>query len=411
MADILIAAYGSRGDIMPLADIGLRLRDAGHRTVLTTNADLVDEVEELGLTARGVPFDLDDDGGGEPSLADALQLVRPAGMRRLGANLLAAVDDVPADAVLLSPFAELAGHALAEARGVPSLGLRLQPLSTTAAYPPSLSGAWTAGAMLNRAAGRLAAGTVDRVYGGVSAGFRADLGLSARSARAQRRARTAAGWPILHGHSPAVLPRPADWRTGLEVVGYWWSPTPPGWTPPAELTDFLAAGPPPVFLGFGSLMVPAKERARLERVIADALTRTGARAVVQSGGAGLRVDADRVLTIGAVPYEWLFPRVAAVVHSCGAGTAAAGLRAGVPTVPVPSPGVDQLFWARRLHALGAATAPLPRPKLSAVELAAAIDAAVTDLRYRDSASRLAGALAIEDGAGAVVERVERLVAG
>jgi sterol 3beta-glucosyltransferase len=116
-----------------------------------------------------------------------------------------------------------------------------------------------------------------------------------------------------------------------------------------------------------------------------------------------------VLNIGPVPYDWLFPQVAAVVHACGAGTAGAGLRAGVPTVPVPSPGGDQPFWARHLHELGAATAPLPRPKLTAEQLARGIERAVTEPGYRDAAARLAAVIAQEDGAGTVVERIERLL--
>ena len=70
-------------------------------------------------------------------------------MRQLGSNLLAAMSDTPADIVLLTPFAELAGHPFAEARGIPSLGLRLQPMSATGDFPPSLLGAWSAGRVVN----------------------------------------------------------------------------------------------------------------------------------------------------------------------------------------------------------------------------------------------------------------------
>jgi sterol 3beta-glucosyltransferase len=86
MADVLIAAYGSRGDIMPLTDIGLRLRERGHTVTITTNTDLVGEIEAMGLTARGIPVELETQGD-EPSLKDALELVKPAGMRQLGDHL------------------------------------------------------------------------------------------------------------------------------------------------------------------------------------------------------------------------------------------------------------------------------------------------------------------------------------
>ncbi|WP_231706957.1 glycosyltransferase [Tsukamurella sputi] len=409
MAHVLIATYGSRGDTLPLADIGLRLQAAGHTVTLTANDELAPEVAELGLDSRSIPFDLGDSDG-EPSLTDALTLIKPTGIRQLSGTLLGAVDDVPADVVLMMPFAEPAMHAFAEARGIPSLGLRFQPISATGDHPPSLIGAWSAGRTINRAAGRLAERTVDRMYGGVIADLRRDLGLPKRSARGLRRDRAEDGWRILHGYSPSVLPRPADWRRGMDVVGYWWSPTPPDWQAPPDLEAFLADGPPPVVIGLGSLMVAATERDRLSAIVDEALQQAGVRGIVQSGGAGLRAaERDGVLNIGAVPHEHLLPRAAALVHSCGAGTSGAALRAGVPTVPLPSPGGDQLFWARRLHALGAATAPVTRTKVTVSTLTQAIRAAVDEPSYRAAAGALSSAIATEDGAGAVVSAVERAI--
>lgn len=410
MATIVIGSYGSRGDTMPLTDLGCRLRDAGHRVVVTCNDDLDGEVEACGLEARSVSFSPAEGSVDVDPLKVALEVVKPAGIKRLGNAFLDAVSDVDADLVMLTPFTELPGHALAEARGIPSIGLRFQPISATSEYPPSLLGAWSAGAVGNRAAGGLAAASVDRIYGGAVRDFRDRLGLPRRSARALRRQRTAEEWPILNGYSPTVLPRPADWRPGIEVAGYWWSQHPESWTPPQELIDFLAAGPPPAFVGFGSLMVPAAERERLSRVVREAALASGLRLIVQAGGAGLVVPNDEhTLTIGAAPYDWLFDRVAAVVHSCGAGTTAAGLRAGVPAVGVPSPGVDQGFWARRLQQLGVSPATLARPKLRADALAAAIGTAVSDGAYRERAQAIAAQLAVEDGAGRVLAEVDRLL--
>lgn len=409
MSHVLIATYGSRGDTMPLAGVGLRLQQAGHTVTITTNHELDAETAALGLDARPVVIDLGE-GSGEPSLADALALVKPAGIEHLSRNLLDAVDDVPADIVLVHPFAEPAMYAFAEARGIPAIATRLQPISATRDHPPSLMGAWSAGGAINRGTGRLAERTVDALYGGVVAGLRRDLGLPKRSARRLRADRSAANSPILHGYSPAVLPRPRDWRPGMDVVGYWWSPVPSRWEAPPDLEAFLSDGPPPVVIGLGSLMVSAQERDRLSSVIDEALARAGVRGIVQSGGAGLRVpDRDRVLNIGAVPYEHLLPRAAALVHSCGAGTSGAALRSGVPTVPLPSPGGDQLFWARRLHALGAATLPLPRTKVTVSTLTMAIQDALSDPSYGAAAAALSSAIVAEDGAGKVADAVRRAI--
>ncbi|MEV6561599.1 glycosyltransferase [Nocardia sp. NPDC051756] len=409
MARIVIAAYGSRGDIVPLTAFGCRLRNAGHEVVLTATPDLVDEITGCGLRAVAVDFELEHELDEENPLKAAKEMVLPKGMRKLGENLLAALHDVPADVLLLSPFAELAGHPLAEARNIPSIGVRLQPISTTAAFPPSLVGAWSAGSVLNRSAGRFATAMFDRMYGKTIAGFREQLGLPSVPQRTLRRRRTAAEWPILHGFSPSVLPRPADWRAGLDVVGYWWPQRPQDWKPPGELVSFLESGPAPIFFGLGSLMLGKREATRISELVGVALRKVGMRGVIQSGGADLGVVDDNILTVGPVPHDWLFGKVAAVVHSCGAGTMAAGLRAGLPAVAVPSPGGDQPFWARRLRELGVSSTTLPRPKLTAELLARAIDMALTEPAHRTAAEELAARIAEEDGAASVVAAVEKLV--
>ncbi|QUQ66022.1 glycosyltransferase [Kutzneria sp. CA-103260] len=411
MAKVVVTAIGSRGDVAPMIAIGSRLQEAGHEVVLTALTVSYDLIADSGL--RYLPHEV---GTGENAdlsevrdpVKQVMQFLSPKGMQTTGEALLKALADEPADILLLSPFAELAGHPLAEARGIPSIGVRLQPMSITAAYPPSLLGAWSASPALNRTAGRLAATTVDRVYGKPVAAFRRQLGLPKVSTKALRRRRTEAEWPILHGYSPLVAPRPADWRPGLDVVGYWWPPQPLGWEPPEHLVRFLAAGPPPVYVGFGSLPMVQAERERVSGVIAEALRKAKVRGLVQAGWASLSVTADDVITIGEVPHDWLFDHVGAVVHSCGAGTAGAGLRAGVPAVGIPNAGGDQRFWARRLHELGVSAGTLSRSKMTADSLAAAITTALTDPGLRANAKAVAAKLADEDGAAAVVTAVERL---
>ncbi|CQA11547.1 Possible glycosyl transferase [Mycobacteroides abscessus] len=109
-----------------------------------------------------------------------------------------------------------------------------------------------------------------------------------------------------------------------------------------------------------------------------------------------------------MPHRWLFPHVAAVVHHCGAGTTAAGLRAGVPTVAVPGLG-DQPFWARRLRDLGLSADTVPQRTLTVERLAAAIRTAVTDPGIKIRARRISDLLAAEDGAAHVVSSVNRLL--
>jgi sterol 3beta-glucosyltransferase len=114
------------------------------------------------------------------------------------------------------------------------------------------------------------------------------------------------------------------------------------------------------------------------------------------------------MLIDAAPHDWLFPQMAAVVHHGGAGTTAAGLRAGIPSIICPFFG-DQPFWGRRVAALGAGPAPIPQQQLTAERLAQAITHTITTPSMRQSAERIAAQLAEEDGIAQAIGQIERFV--
>ncbi|WP_166903060.1 glycosyltransferase [Mycobacterium sp. DL440] len=415
MATIAIIAIGSHGDVAPLTGVGVRLQQAGHRVIVVAYQAFAKLVSGCGLEFRGLADDLDDtsadlsDVSARQAAKAMAAFLSPRGMRVLGDRVLAAVRDEPLDALLLSPFAELAGHPLADALAIPAIGVRLQPFSATADYPPAVLGAWTAGRFGNRTAARIGDAMIDGLYGRAVNHFRAQLGLPTTPARVLRRRRTDARWPILYGYSPAVLPRPADWRPGVEVVGYWWPAHPTGWQPPTELVEFLDAGPPPVVIGFGSTVNSTTEAQQLSALVTQSARSACARAVIQAGWAGLDVCGDDVIAVGEVPHDWLFARAAAVVHHCGAGTAAAGLRAGVPAIATPGAYGDQPFWARRLFDLGVGPPPIPQRRLGAENLSASIREVLSNIRFRDNAAELARRVRSDDGAGRVVTAIDRVL--
>lgn len=177
------------------------------------------------------------------------------------------------------------------------------------------------------------------------------------------------------------------------MTGYWWPDTEPDWQPPAELVEFLADGPPPVFIGFGSSAALDTD------FMLETVRRAGMRAVLQGVE---EFSAPDALGIGTVPHHWLFPQMAAVIHHAGAGTTAAGLRAGVPTVSVPIY-TDQPFWAARIASLGAGPQSVPYKELTTERLAAAITQATATPEYAANARRLAAVLVAEDGTARVAE--------
>ncbi|MGX8909994.1 glycosyltransferase [Streptomyces netropsis] len=413
---LLIATVGSRGDVAPYTGLGVRLRQAGHEVTIATHAGFAGLVGQAGLGFRALPVDpraqlasaagqrILRAGTGATAVMELLRMGRTV-MPALGRGLLDAARQ-GTDLLLLAATTAPLGQVVAEALGVPTVGLFLQPLAPTREFPPVLTGTRSLGRPGNLLVGHALQSAVDRLITPPVRGLREELGLPRRGAGAERRRAVRQGMPLLHGFSPCVVPRPSDWPPCMEVTGYWWPSPPPGWRPPPRLADFLASGPPPVYVGFGSLVVAESER--LGAVIGSALRTAKVRAVVQTGWSDLSVTGDDVLAVDEIPHHWLFPRMAAVVHHAGAGTTAAGLRAGVPAVPVPAQ-LDAPFWARRLTALGVSPGPVPLAELSSDRLAAALRRAVEEPAHRHRARALAARINAEDGAAKVVATVERLL--
>ncbi|MFF8351816.1 glycosyltransferase [Streptomyces chartreusis] len=394
---ILIAAAGSRGDVAPYTGLGAGLREAGHDVALATTDALAPLVREAGLEFRSLPTRPQ----GHGSVQGRRELMRAAAefVTELGQGFADAVDE-HTDLLVLSTTTAPLGLHLAEAMGIPALSAYLQPTAPTGDFPPTVMGTRSFGRVGNRVAGRFALRMADRVYTDAVTALRRRLDLSPLTPTGMRRRQERAGRPVLHGFSTALVPRPSDWREGLDVVGNWWPYLAPGRRLPADVEDFLAAGARPVFVGFGSMAAGHGER--LSELAVEALRSAGLRGIVQAGSAGLAVDADDVLTIGDLPHTLLFPRAAAVVHHAGAGTTAAALRAGAPSVPVPVT-ADQPFWAARLASIGAGTDPIPFASLTARRLADALGRVVRQQAYARAASVAARQMATEDGVGAVLK--------
>jgi len=217
--------------------------------------------------------------------------------------------------------------------------------------------------------------------------------------------------PVLYHFSPTLSAAPSDWPRSTRITGYWHLER-AGYQPPEKLEAFLAAGPPPVYLGFGSMVT--SRGPELGELVARALELSGQRAVLCAGEGGL-ADPGRPETVyytDFVPFDWLFPRVSAVVHHGGTGVTTLGLKHGRPTVICPVIG-DQEYWARRLHALGAAPPPFaPRYRdLTAESLARALRQAVEDPSLRRRAEELGRGVAREDGVTRAVEAIEEVARG
>jgi sterol 3beta-glucosyltransferase len=409
---ILIVGVGTWGDVAPYTGLGTRLRAAGHDVAIAAHAPFEAMVCERGLDFRPVPMNIRDELGTAQRQETRRSPFAMADLVRVYAQHWAEMADATeaaaegADLLLTSPMGWLGIH-VAEGKGIPSAGVYLQPLDTTAEFPPWLLTTRSLGAWGNRAAAQATRSVGMLPFQRAVTDLRARFGLPPVSPGRFFRSLEVTGWPIFYGFSPSVLPAPADWPPFRRPVGYWWPERTPGWEPDPRLVEFIAAGPPPVFVGFGSMA--SRDSGRLGELVVTALRRAGLRGVLQQGWGGLAGAGDHVISIGETPHDWLFPQMAAVVHHAGAGTTGAGLRAGVPVVPAPVTG-DQPFWAKRLVHLGVAPRALPFHRLEAGALADALRAATGEPAFAKRARGLAARIASEDGAQAVIEGL-RLASG
>lgn len=175
--------------------------------------------------------------------------------------------------------------------------------------------------------------------------------------------------PYTYCWSPALIPKPKDWGKTIDISGFYFLNLATNYTPPADLAAFLDAGPPPVYIGFGSIVVDDPNA--MTAMIFEAVKKTGQRALVSKGWGGLGADEfgvpEGVFMLGNCPHDWLFKRVSCVVHHGGAGTTATGIYAGRPTVVIPFFG-DQPFWGAMTARAGAGPKPVPYKELNADKL-------------------------------------------
>jgi sterol 3beta-glucosyltransferase len=415
---ITLLSVGTHGDVEPCLALALGLGRAGYDVTLAAGTNF-----ESFVTGRGVRF--------APIRADYLAwlqsdegraLLARRGPVRLFGRLPECVWEMKrrtmedareaargADAIVYHSKV-LGAYDVAEKMGVPTLMAEFMPHVPTSRFPSPLAPRLPLGRAYNRLSYRLA-----RLWQLPQRGLRnrwrvAALGLPPKPWYADDLRRRGRALPVLYAFSPHVLPRPDDWPASATVTGFWFLNPPTAWSPPADLQAFLDAGPPPVYVGFGSMV--SRDARRVTGVVVEALRKTGQRGVLAAGWGGLAKAGlpDTVFPVDAVPHAWLFPRVAAVVHHGGMGTTAAGLRAGRPTVVCPF-FHDQPFWGRRVWELGAGPRPVPQAVLSADRLAAAIRAATEDEGVRQRAAALGAKIRAEDGVARAVGVVQAHLSG
>lgn len=200
--------------------------------------------------------------------------------------------------------------------------------------------------------------------------------------------------PAIASCSNFVFKRPTDWNEHIHQHGYWFVEESSEYKPSEELTAFLNAGEKPVYIGFGS-MTSLEKHENLAELAVEAINKSGKRGIICGMGKPANLP-DSIIAIDSIPHTWLFERVSAVCHHGGAGTTAAGFKAGIPSIIIPFSN-DQFAWAYRSYDLGVGAKPIPKKDLTSNKLADAIRFALTD-QIVANAKILGKNIATENGA-------------
>jgi UDP:flavonoid glycosyltransferase YjiC (YdhE family) len=402
--NVVIQVVGSRGDVQPFIALGKVLKEKyGHRVRLATHPTFQQFVEENGLEFFSI--------GGDPSRLMAFMVKNPSlvpGLRTLFSGDISqrrkdvseyiqgcwrscyrAGDGTPgsenasrpfvADAIIANPpsFAHI--HC-AEKLGVPLHIMFTMPYSPTQAFPHPLANIQSSNLdprLTNYVSYAMIDVLVWQSLGDIINRFRVKLlGLEPVGLMWAPGMLDRLKVPHTYYWSPALIPKPQDWQDHITISGFYLLSS-SDYNPEPNLKAFLNAGPPPVYIGFGSIVLD-NPRAMLELMF-EVSRKTGQRLLLfESPGGMSAVEPDpvtvpdTVFMLGNAPHDWLFRHVSCVVHHGGAGTTMAGIAAGRPTVIVPFFG-DQAFWGAMIARVGAGPAPIPQKNLTVEKLTEAID--------------------------------------
>lgn len=385
---ITLLAAGSRGDTQPFVALGVALKEAGYGVRVAAPETFENFIQRQGLEFYAVAGDVRSVAA-NPEISETMQADNPLKIIRsfnvlknlafeMQKDLFAACQG--SDAIIYHPGATI-GYFAARSLGIPSILASPFPMTPTGDYPALV---FYNAPRLGRGANFLSHKLFEQILWRTSSGpvkkfWRQSFDTLPQPFSSPFIKQQTAAQPTLVACSNHIFPKPNDWPEHVHNTGYWFLDEETTWEPPEALQAFLEQGPPPVYAGFGSVNDP-KTALETTHLVIETLRRTGQRGVLARGWNGmthLEELPEHIFMLESAPHAWLFPRMAAVIHHGGAGTTAAGFRAGVPSILIPH-SVDQFAWGQRASELGVGPTPIPKKKLSGEKLAAAISQALTE---------------------------------
>lgn len=417
MAVISVLAAGTRGDAQPPAMLCRELARRGHEVRFIAQREFADMIAGSGVSLKPLPGDLHAElnsadaqtffaGGSNP--LTFLRWFYDVG-RKFAAQLTPAMKEFTAgsDIIVGTGLADYYSNIMARVHKTKAAHAYMQPAVPTREFPcalisvpPIAMPGW-----LNKLEARLYFETAWLGARPIAKIAHDMLGLPPPSWRVPIMEELHRGQPFLMAYSEAFLPRPKDWPDHVEVTGFWFRDTPASWQPPEDLVRFIAAGSPPIYAGFGSMVM--KDPQATVNAVLEAVAKNNARAVIASGWSGYKPEhlPDNVFAVESIPHDWLLPQMAASIHHGGAGTTGASLRAGIPQIVVPFVG-DQFFWGLQVEKRGVGPRRIAHKSLTADKLTRALSEALTDQAMRKRAMAMGERVRAENGLARAADIIE-----
>ncbi|WQF82470.1 Putative UDP-glucuronosyl/UDP-glucosyltransferase, Glycosyltransferase family 28 [Colletotrichum destructivum] len=426
--NIVVQVVGSRGDVQPFLALAAALQKSGHRVRIATHPQFSSFVLDSNKSSAsdnkleffpvgGDPADLMAYMVESPSLIPKMSQIRAGIIQRKRDMYVEMLDgfwrscvrpdlvsNVPfvADAIIANPPSFAHVHC-AQALGIPVHLMFTMPWTSTKAFPHPLANIKYSKEdkkSTNHASYAAVEFLTWQGLGDLVNAWRVEsLGLEPVPSTEGHRILESLQVPFTYCWSPSLVPKPSDWGPHIDISGFFFRDPAP-YTPPPDLKAFLEAGPPPIYIGFGSIVVGGIEG--LMTMVLSAIKATGVRAIISRGWSNLTgEESANVFYVGDCPHEWLFQQVAAVIHHGGAGTTACGLRYGRPTTIVPFFG-DQPFWGAVVAEAGAGPDPIPYRSLTSQKLIHAIQLCLSPEAVA-AAQQLADSMRTENGVQAAVD--------
>ena len=407
---LTMISIGSTGDVRPYVILGKELNRRGHDVTVAAFSPFEKMIKDAGLdfyplAGDVVKFMASIMKPGTTGI-NYLQRVQNA-IREVAGPLLNNMQAACKDAeAIITTFFGSSMYSIAEKNNVPCIQTQYYPMDYNDVMPISSAPGLKAGKAWNKMTYKVGYLLINSLEHRYLTGWRKEQGMRVRKIRPMPDY-TVNGHqiPVLYAVSPLLMPRPLSWNEHIHMTGFWTETEKPDYTPDKALSAFLAAGEKPVYIGFGSMV--SGDMGKTLSIVLEAVEQSGIRAILQKGWGGAEVTApsSRVHVADYIPHEWLFEQVAAVVHHGGAGTTAAGLKAGKPTLIIPFGG-DQPFWGMRVRALGLGPKPIRREFLTAERLTRALVDLTQTKSYCVAARELGMRLREENGTKIAADIIE-----